>query len=919
MGYPAPTMTETNILPVALVDALGERYLSYALSTIMARSLPDVRDGLKPVHRRLLYAMRELGLGAGRAPKKSARVVGDVIGKFHPHGDVAVYDTLVRLAQEFAQRYPLVDGQGNFGNVDGDSAAAMRYTEARLTVVVAALLDGIDQDTVDFRPTYDGSESEPVVLPAAFPNLLANGTTGIAVGMATSIPPHNAGELFQALAFMLERPFDAGPATTAELMQFVRGPDLPTGGVLIEAPEVIAEAYATGRGALRLRARWEVEKLSHGQYQIVVTEIPFHVQKARLIERLAELLQAKKLPLLADLRDESSEDIRLVLIPRSRGVPPELVMEQLFRQSELETRLALNMNVLDAQGVPRVMGLLDLLQAFIDHRMEVLIRGSRFRLGKIDDRLEILDGYLKIFLDIDTVIRIIREAPDPGTARVKLLERDWPASDMLPVIELVADRRTVIQEGGLIRLSDEQARAILDLRLHRLTGLGREEISNEVKALREKIEDYLDILRSRPRILDIIRSELREVREKFAVPRRSEFVEGDLDLEDEDLIEREDMVVTVTHGGYVKRTPLSTYRTQHRGGKGRSGMAMKDDDFITRVFTASTHTEVLFFSSAGMVYKHKVWRLPQGTPQSRGKAFVNLLPLDKDEWITSIMPLPEDADDIDRLDVMFATREGNVRRNRLSDFVNVNRNGKIAMKPDEGDGIVSVQICSPEDDVMLTTSKAACIRFRVSDVRVFSGRTSTGVKGIRLANGDHVISLTVLRHVDVTPEEARAYLKHAAALRRAQGDDVDEAAIEGTSPEEESEDEIMGETSLDGERLAFLQAAEQQILAITTDGMGKRAIGYDYRVTGRRGKGLIAHRISGNQRLAAAFRVEEADEVMLVTDAGQLIRTPVSQIRLAGRATQGVRVLRVAEGEKVVSVERVLDSADPDEESESDL
>jgi DNA gyrase subunit A len=899
--------------PVYIEDELKRSYLDYAMSVIVARALPDVRDGLKPVHRRILYAMQEGGYTPDKPYRKSAAIVGDVMGKYHPHGDSAIYDALVRMAQPFSMGLKLVDGQGNFGSIDNDPPAAMRYTESRMDKAATYLLADIDKDTVDFQDNYDGSTREPSVLPAQFPNLLVNGAGGIAVGMATNIPPHNLGEVIDATLAMMDDP----AISDEELLGFVPGPDFPTGGLILGRTGS-RNGLMTGKGSVIMRAKTRIETVKSGREAIIVDEIPYQVNKATMYEKIAELVRDKRVEGVAEMRDESDRHGIRVVIEIKRDASPDVVLNQLYRYSQLQTSFGVNMLALN-NGRPEQLTLRMVLQSFIGFREEVIARRTRFELNKARDRAHVLVGLALAVANIDEVIRIIREAPDPATARTQLLEREWPASDMLPVIELVADRRTVIQEGGRIRLSDEQARAILDLRLHRLTGLGREEIGNEVKALKEKIEDYLDILRSRPRILDIIRVELKEVKDKFAVPRRSEFVEGDLDLEDEDLIEREDMVVTVTHGGYVKRTPLSTYRTQHRGGKGRSGMAMKDEDFITRVFTASTHTEVLFFSSAGMVYKHKVWRLPQGTPQSRGKAFVNLLPLDKDEWITSIMPLPEDAGDIERLDVMFATKMGNVRRNRLSDFVNVNRNGKIAMKPDEGDGIVSVQICSADDDVMLTTSRAACIRFRVGDVRVFSGRTSTGVKGIRLAKDDHVISLTVLRHVDVTPEEARAYLKHAAALRRAQGADVDEAAIDGTSPEEDSEEEAGVETSLDGDRLAFLQAAEQQILAITTDGMGKRAIGYDYRVTGRRGKGLIAHRISGDQRLAAAFRVDEADEVMLVTDAGQLIRTPVDQIRLAGRATQGVRVLRVADGEKVVSVERVLDTADPDEEGDADL
>ena len=906
-GGPGP---DDHVDPIYIEDELKRSYLDYAMSVIVSRALPDVRDGLKPVHRRILYAMQEGGYTPDKPYRKSAAIVGDVMGKYHPHGDSAIYDALVRMAQPFSMGLPLVDGRGNFGSIDNDPPAAMRYTESRMDKAATYLLADIDRDTVDFQENYDGQHREPSVLPAQYPNLLVNGAGGIAVGMATNIPPHNLGEVIDATLAMIDDP----AVTDEELLSIVPGPDFPTGGLILGRTGS-RNGLMTGRGSVIMRGRTHFESVKSGREAIIVDEIPYQVNKASMYEKIAELVRDKRVEGVAEMRDESDRHGIRIVIEIKRDASPDVVLNQIHRYSQLQTSFGVNMLALN-NGRPEQLTLRSVLQSFLGFREEVVARRTRFELNKARDRAHVLVGLALAVANIDEVIRIIREAPDPATAREQLLDRDWPASDMLPIIELVADRRTIIQEGGAIRLSDEQARAILDLRLHRLTGLGREEIGNEVKALKEKIEDFLDILRSRPRILDIIRAELNEVKDKFAVPRRSEFVEGDLDLEDEDLIEREDMVVTVTHGGYVKRTALSTYRTQHRGGKGRSGMAMKDDDFITRIFTASTHTEVLFFSSTGMVYKHKVWRLPVGTPQSRGKALVNLLPLDKDERITSVMPLPEDPGDIERLDVMFATRQGNVRRNKLTDFVQVNRNGKIAMKPDEGDGIVDVQICSSDDDVMLTTAKAACIRFRVTDVRVFSGRTSTGVKGIRLASGDEVISLTVLLHVDVTPDEARAYLKHAAALRRAQGADVDEAAIDGTTPEEDAEDAPMGDATLSVERLAMLGAAEQQILAITTDGMGKRAIGYDYRVTGRRGKGLIAHKISGEQRLAAAFKVEEGDEVMVVTNAGQLIRTPVSQIRLAGRATQGVRVLRVAEGEQVVSVERVLDSADPDEETD---
>ncbi len=902
-GTPKP-VPEDGISPIFIEDELKRSYLDYAMSVIVSRALPDIRDGLKPVHRRILYAMQEAGYTHDKSYRKSARVVGDVIGKYHPHGDSAVYDALVRMAQPFSMGLPLLDGQGNFGSIDADPPAAMRYTEVRLDRAASFLLADIDKDTVDFQENYDGSESEPVVLPAKFPNLLVNGAGGIAVGMATNIPPHNLGEVIDATNAMIDNP----EISDDELLAIVPGPDFPTGAYILGRTGA-RNGLMTGRGSVVMRGRTTIEQVRSGREAIIVHDIPFQVNKASMVEKIAELVREKRVEGIADLRDESDRHGIRVVIEIKRDASADVLLNQLFRYSPLQTSFGVNMLALN-NGRPEQLSLRMILQSFIGFREQVIARRTRFELNKARDRAHVLVGLALAVANIDEVIRIIRNAPDPATAREQLLARQWPAADMLAIIELVADRRTVIAEGGLIRLSDEQARAILDLRLHRLTGLGRDEIGNEVKALREKIEDFLDILRSRPRVLDIIRGELAEVKERFAVPRRSEFIEGDLDLEDEDLIEREDMVVAVTHGGYVKRTPLATYRTQHRGGKGRSGMAMKEEDFVTRIFSANTHTEVLFFSSTGMVYKQKVWRLPLGTPQSRGKALVNILPLEKGERITSLMPLPEGEEDRARLDVMFVTRLGNVRRNKLADFVQVNRNGKIAMKPDEGDGIVDVQICDEDNDVLLTTARAACIRFRVTDVRVFSGRTSTGVRGIRLTGDDEVISMTVLQHVDVTPSEARAYLKHAAGLRRVgTGESEDAVVLEEALPDDEGEE--VGEAVLSPDRLAELTRGEQMILTITSDGVGKRALGYDYRVTGRGGKGLLAHRISGTQRLVASFNINEGDDVMLVTNAGQLIRTRSDQIRLAGRATQGVRVLRVAGGEQVVSVERILDSDVP--------
>ncbi len=893
-----------GIEPISIESELKSSYLDYAMSVIVSRALPDVRDGLKPVHRRILYAMDVGGNTPSKPYKKSANIVGAVMGNYHPHGDSAIYDALVRMAQPFSMGVTLVDGQGNFGSIDNDPPAAMRYTESRMTKEATYLLADIDKDTVDFQDNYDGSQQEPVVLPAQFPNLLVNGAGGIAVGMATNIPPHNLGEVIDATLAVIDDPALDEDA----LLEIVPGPDFPTGG-LIMGMSGSRKALTTGRGSVIMRAKTDIEEAKNGRQAIIVTEIPYQVNKAAMITKIAELVREKRIEGIADLRDESDRNGIRVVIELKKDASAEVVLNQLYRFSQMQTSFGVNMLALNG-GRPELMNLRKVLDCFVTFRQEVVVRRTKHELNKARDRAHVLVGLAMAVANIDEVIRIIRYSPDPNSAREALLEKAWPIMDMGPLLDLIADRRTRKGDGDTIYLSDEQARAILALQLSRLTGLGRDEIGNEAKGLSEKIEDFLDILRSRQRVLDIIKGELTEVKDKFAVPRRSEFAFGGVDMEDEDLIEVEDMVVTVTHGGYVKRTPLSTYRTQHRGGKGRSGMNMKDEDFVVKVFSATTHTEVLFFSSAGMVYKEKVWRLPMGGPNSRGKALVNIFPLAADERIESVMPLPEDDESRNELDVMFATRSGTVRRNKLSDFIRVNRNGKIAMKLDEGDGIISVKICSEKDDILLTTALGQCIRFAVPDVRVFAGRNSTGVRGIRLADGDEVISMGILRHMDVTSEEARAYLKHAAAMRRAATGEEEEIS-------EDEGEETVAEAALSAERIAELGAAEEFILTIADDGMGKRSSAYDYRVTGRGGKGLVAQNIWGRdkkqgpvKKVAQSFTVDDGDQVMLVTDAGQLIRTPVDQIRIAGRSTGGVWVLRTADDERVVSVARLVEDAE---------
>jgi DNA gyrase subunit A len=894
-----------GIEPVSIESELRSSYLDYAMSVIVSRALPDVRDGLKPVHRRILYAMQVNGNTPDKPYKKSANIVGAVMGNYHPHGDSAIYDALVRMAQPFSMGLPLVDGQGNFGSIDNDPPAAMRYTESRMMKAATHLLADIDKDTVDFQDTYDGSQQEPMVLPAQFPNLLVNGGGGIAVGMATNIPPHNLGEIVDATIEVIDNPEVDDDA----LCEIVPGPDFPTGG-LIMGMSGSRKALLTGRGSVIVRAKTDIEEARNGRQAIIVTEIPYQVNKAAMITKIAELVREKRVEGIADLRDESDRHGIRVVIEVKKDASADVVLNQLYRFSQMQNSFPVNMLALNG-GRPELMNLRKVLECFIAFRQEVVVRRTKHDLNKARDRAHVLVGLAMAVANIDEVIRIIRHSPDPNTAREQLLAKAWPIMDMGPLLDLIADRRTRKGDGDTIYLSDEQARAILALQLSRLTGLGRDEIGNEAKGLSEKIADYLDILRSRPRIREIIKAELAEVKEKFAVPRRSEFTAGGIDMEDEDLIEVEDMVVTVTHGGYVKRTPLSTYRTQHRGGKGRSGVSMKEDDFVVQLFSATTHTEMLFFSSAGMVYKEKVWRLPVGGPTSRGKALVNIFPLAADERIESVMPLPDDEESRNELDVMFATKTGNVRRNKLSDFIRVNRNGKIAMKLEEDadDGIVSVKICSEKDDILLTTALGQCIRFQVTDVRVFAGRNSTGVRGIRLADGDEVISMGILRHVDVTSEEARAYLKHASAMRRAATGEEEEVS--------DDDEEAVEEASLSTERLAELGAAEEFVLTIADDGMGKRSSAYDYRVTGRGGKGLVAQNIWGRdkkkgpvKKVAQSFPVDDGDQVMLVTDGGQLIRTPVDQIRIAGRSTGGVWVLRTAEGERVVSVARLVEDAE---------
>ena len=737
-------------------------YLDYAMSVIVSRALPDVRDGLKPVHRRILFSMNENGYDYNKPYRKSARVVGDVIGKYHPHGDQSIYDALVRMEQDFSMRLPLLDGQGNFGSVDGDPPAAMRYTEVRMAKPAHALLDDIDKDTVDFQDNYDNSEREPVVLPARFPNLLVNGANGIAVGMATNVPPHNLGELIDGAQAIIDNP----ELEDEELLQLVPGPDFPT-GALILGYSGSKSSVLTGRGSIIMRGRAAVEEIRKDREAIIITEIPYQVNKSSMIEKIAELVRDKTIEGIADLRDESDRHGMRVVVELKRDAVADVVLNQLYRYSQLQTSFGANMLALN-NGKPQLMNVGQMLRAFIRFREEVVTRRSKFELNKARDRAHVLVGLAIAVSNIDEVIALIRKAPSPQIAREQLMERDWPAADVAELIALIDDPLHRVSDAGTYKLSEAQARAILELRLQRLTAMGRDEIGDELKQLGETISDLLDILRSRERVMSIIKADLAEIKEEFATPRRSEFIEHDGEVDDESLIPQEDMVVTVSHGGYIKRVPLSTYRAQRRGGKGgRSGMSTKDEDFVSRIFVANTHQPVLFFSTTGMVYKMKVWKLPAGNPQSRGKALVNLLPLEEGESIADIMALPSDESTWGDLNVMFATSFGNVRRNDLSDFISINRNGKIAMKPDEGERIIGVETCSDSDDVLLTSSSGRAIRFPVEKVRVFRSRNSTGVRGIKLDDGASVISLAILRGSDATPAERATYLKQAAAIRRA--------------------------------------------------------------------------------------------------------------------------------------------------------
>ena len=881
---------------ISLEQEMKQSYLDYAMSVIVSRALPDIRDGLKPVHRRILYAMQRGGYTADKAYKKSARIVGDVMGQYHPHGDSAIYDSLVRMAQDFSMRLPLIDGQGNFGSMDGDPPAAMRYTEARLEKVADSLLGDIDKDTVEFHPNYDESTLEPEVLPSRVPNLLVNGAGGIAVGMATNIPPHNLGEVIDGCMAYIDNP----EITTEDLMQYIPAPDFPTGGQILGRAGTHS-AYMTGNGSIRMRAKAHVEEVREKRDAIVVTEVPYQVNKGRLLERLGEVARDKIVEDIAEIRDESDRDGVRVVVELKRNAVADVVLNQLYKHTTLQTTFPANMVALN-YGKPEMLVLRDFIGAFVKFREDVITRRTVYELNKARDRAHILAGLAVAVANIDEVIELIRKAKDPAEARAGLMGKRWSVHDIKPLIELIDDPEYPVFDDNTYQMSEEQARAILELRLHRLTGLERDKIGGELKEITDRIAEYLEILGSRDKLLEVLVMELEEVKEKYGTPRRTEIIEAEFEEDVESLIQREEMVVTMTHGGYIKRVPLDTYRAQRRGGKGRSGTALKDEDFVSDLFVASTHTPILVFTSRGIVHKMKVYQLPLATPQSRGKALVNLLPIENDENISVYLRLPEDEDIWDNMDIVFATSHGSVRRNKLSDFKNIRSNGLIAMKLGDGENLVSVKICEPQDDVMLATKLGKAIRFSLDDVRVFAGRTSTGVRGIKLGKGDEVISMSILKSVDATPDERSAYLKMANKLRGAEDEDGDIDTSVSDLPED---------------RFKVLQDNEEFLLTVTNKGFGKRTSAYEYRVTGRGGQGVTSMGLTKKNggEVSAIFPVTDDHQLMLVSDKGQLIRIPVDGVRFTGRSAQGVTLFKVAPDEHVVSVAWLVEE-DDEEDSE---
>jgi DNA gyrase subunit A len=877
--------TENNkqdIIPVAIDEEMQKSYLDYAMSVIVARALPDVRDGLKPVHRRIIYSMTENGFDYNKAFRKSARIVGDVIGKYHPHGDVAVYESMVRMAQPFSMRECLVNGQGNFGSMDGDSPAAMRYTEARLSKIAHSLTEDLYSDTVDFQPNYDESLQEPKLLPTRFPNLLVNGANGIAVGMATNVPTHNLGEVIDACVAVIDNP----EITVDELLNVIQGPDFPTGGIILGRAGIIS-AFKTGRGSIMIRAKTHVEEIRKDRFAIVMTEVPYQVNKAKLIEKIAAYVNEKVIEGISDLRDESDREGVRVVIELKKDANADVVLNQLFRNTQMQTSFGVNMLALH-NGRPKLVNLLDVLKIFIEFREEIVVRRTRFNLNKARDRAHLLIGLAIAVANIDEVVRIIKTSKDPGTAKTTLMTVEWEAEDIAPLIYLVNDPNSIYVDGKC-RLTEAQAQAILDLKLHRLTGLERTKISDELSSLAEQIKDFLDILSSKERVCGIIREELTKIKEDFANPRRTAIEEAGEDLDDEDYIQKEDMVVTISNTGYIKRVPLNTYRAQKRGGKGRTGMETKEEDFVHDLFVANTHTPVLFFSTIGIAYKMKVYKIPLAGPKSRGKALVNVLPIKENEALSTVLALPDESEWND-YDIVFATSKGTVRRNKLSDFVNVKASGKIAMKFEGKEKLVSVSLCKDGMDVMLASKMGKCVRFPVSELRVFNSRSSTGVRAMKLVGDDEVISMTVLNNGSLTHEEREEYVKYSNWQRR--------------SKEEMVVDQVMTPPA----KYEEMKSLEQMLITITEKGLAKRTSSFEYRTSGRGVQGVKNIDMNSKTgKVVAVFPVNENDEVMLVTDSGKLIRCPVDNIRITGRSAQGVILFRVEQNEKVVSAVRLVD------------
>ncbi|MDA9231304.1 DNA gyrase subunit A [Rickettsiales bacterium] len=911
-------ITTKEIVPVAIETEMKKSYLDYAMSVIVSRAIPDVCDGLKPVHRRILYAMHEGNYDYNKPFKKSARIVGEVMGKYHPHGDSAIYDSLVRMAQDFSLRLPLVDGQGNFGSIDDDPAAAMRYTESRLQKVTHTMLDDLDKDTVDFIPNYDGSEKEPRVMPARFPNLLVNGSGGIAVGMATNIPPHNLGEVIDGVLAYIEN----NDITISDLLEIIPGPDFPTGGIIL-GRSGSTNAAKTGRGSVIMRGRHKIEEKTGGKSAIIITEVPYQVNKAKLVEKIAELVKDKKIEGISDLRDESDRDGIRVVIELKRGAMEEVIINQLYSYTQLQCNFSVNTLALN-RGRPELLNLLDIIKAFTKFRESVVTRRTNFLLNKARDKTHILIGLAVAVANIDEIVALIRKSPDVATAKSELLSRSWPANDVEAIINLVQDKGNIIKDGQFY-FTETQAKAILDMRLAKLTGLEMEKISGELKNLSAEILDYLDILGNRVRLIKVVSDELKEVKDQFATPRRSSIEESEFETNIEDLIPKEDMVVVATMNGYIKRVPLSTYKAQKRGGKGRSGISVRDEDVTTDIFVTNTHTPILFFSDQGKVYKMKTYKLPLGTPQAKGRALVNLLPINQDEKISTILALPEDEDSWKDLNIVFSTSNGTVRRNSMADFANIQSNGKIAMKLKDNNSLIGVNLCEEQDFVMLSTRNGKCIRFPVESLRVFSSRNSEGVRGIRLEKNNEVIAMSVIKDLSVDALIKEQYLKIPSNKRI----ELKEALLFNKNLQDNPPTDLLALTpkkipniknsELDQEKIQELALSEEFILTITENGFGKRTSAYEYRITNRGGLGITNIITSArNGQVVASFTIDSSDQVMIITNKGTLIRTNVTDVRITGRNTQGVTLIKTKTGdEKVVSVARIATNDDDIDELEN--